>query len=230
MPTTIASAIVIALAIIPGAFGSYVWDLVNGHDWRAKEWESALRFLAFSILGLAIYVLCAAAMGLPPAIHVLPATYAAPNLTSDALLRITLPYMGHIVGSSLVGGIAAIAHRGVCKLRGWTPQPSAWDHFIKAAAPGRWAVVTLSTGDVFAGYLHTAEESAPAGERDVVLGDPARWDPQTGNYIVSSLRFAFFPAAIVQTIGAVRLDSELADEPTIGSPLFPNASKESSDG
>ena len=161
MPTSVATATVLALAIIPGAFGAYVWALVNGQDWREKDWQAAIRFLAFSVLGLAFYVLASIPLGLPPAIHVLPATYESAALKAGALSAIFRPYLGHIISAGLLGAVAAGLHRAVCALRGSSPQPSAWDHFLKNEAPKRWVVVTLKSGDIYAGYIQTAEESAP---------------------------------------------------------------------
>lgn len=131
MPTSIATATVIAFAIIPGALGAYMWALVNGRDWREKDWQSAVRFLGFSILGLGAYVLAAAWMRLPPAIHVLPSTYEAGALRADDLADIFLPYLGHIVGAILIGGFAAVAHRVVCAIRGSSPPTEHLGSFRK---------------------------------------------------------------------------------------------------
>ena len=221
MPTSIATATVIALALIPGAFGAYVWALVNGQDWREKEWESAIRFLGFSVLGLGLYVIGALGLGLPAAIHVLPSTYEAAALNAGALSGIFLPYLGHIVSSAVVGGAAAWAHRGISALRGSSSQPSTWDHFLKNAVPNHWVVVTLKSGDVYAGYVQTAEESAPSTERDVILRNPAKFDEGLNNYRVTSLRDMFIPAELIQNLGTVRSEAELSAAPVVDALLFP---------
>jgi hypothetical protein len=222
MPTSIATATVLALAIIPGAFGAYVWALVNGQDWREKEWEAAIRFLGFSVLGLGLYVLVSLWLGLPPAAHVIPASYEAAALSSAGLHTIFLPYIGHIASSSLLGAAAAGAHRLVSAVRGSSPQPSTWDHFLKNAVPKHWVAVTLKSGDVYAGYVQTAEESAPSEERDLILRNPSKFDVGLRNYTVTSLRDVFIPAELIQNIGTVRTEAELQEEPKVGSLLFPS--------
>jgi hypothetical protein len=220
VPTSLAAVTVLVLAVVPGAFGEYAWSLVNGQDWRKKEWETALGFLSFSVIGLALYVCAGLVIPLPPAVHVIPSTYEATTLNAAGLSRVFLPYLGHIVASTLVGIVAALAHRGISAVFGLSPQPSAWDHFIKKCVPGRWVVVTLKSGDVFAGYIETAEQAAPANERDVVLHYPAKRDETTQSYKVTSLNDLFLPADLVQNIGTIRLDSELAKDPAVSTSLF----------
>lgn len=229
MPTSIATATVFALAIIPGAFGAYSWAVLNGQHWREKEWEAAVRFLAFSILGLGAYVLAGLWLALPPAVHILPATYEAESLSASSLPSIFLPYIGHILGSSIIGGVAAGFHRLVCKIRRSSAHPSAWEDFLKVGAPKRWVTVTLKSGDIFAGYIHMAEQSAPAGERDVVLRTPAKYDDTSKNYTVTSYRDLFLPADLIQNIGTIRTDAELSESPAVGTPLFPSLSDERQD-
>ncbi|HET7024344.1 MAG TPA: DUF6338 family protein [Gemmatimonadales bacterium] len=224
MPTSIATVTVIALAIIPGAFGAYVWALINGQDWREKDWEAAIRFLAFSVLGLGVYVLLGLIFTLPPAIHILPSTYGSAALNAPALSSIFSPYIGHIMCSGLVGAAAAVAHRWTASIRGASPQPSTWDHFIKSAVPKHWVVVTLKSGDVYAGYVQTAEESAPATERDIILRHPAKFNEAINNYCVTSLQDLFVPAELVQSLGTVRSESELLLDPAVNTLLFPKAS------
>jgi hypothetical protein len=221
MPTSVATATVLALAVIPGAVGAYVWAVVNGQDWREKDWEAAVRFVAFSALGLGVYVFLALWLGLPPAIHVIPSTYESASLRAASLVGIFVPYLGHIACSALVGGAAAAGHRVICVATGSSPQPSTWDNFLKSAVPKHWVVVTLKSGDVYAGYVQTAEESAPTSERDLIIRAPAKYDDTTKNYCVTSLQDLFIPADLVHSIGTVRSDSELSNEPSVNTYLFP---------
>jgi hypothetical protein len=221
MPNSIATVTVFALAIVPGAFGVYAWALLNGQDWREKEWEAGVRFLSFSILGLGVYVLAGLVLTLPPAIHVLPATYEAATIRSSSLPSIFLPYFGHILGSTLVGAAAACIHRLVCKLRRSSAHPSAWDDFLKVGSAKRWVTVALKSGDIYAGYIHMAEQSVPTAERDVILRSPAKYDEATRNYVVTSYRDLFLPADLIQNIGTIRSDAELLELPEVGTPLFP---------
>jgi hypothetical protein len=223
MPTSIATATVFALALIPGACGAYVWALINGQDWREKEWQAALRYLMFSIAGLAIYVIAGMLMRLPPALHVIPSTYEGSNLKASSLGGIFLPYLGHIVGAVIAGIVAALAHRVICYVAGSSPQPSTWDHFLKNSLPKHWVVVTLKSGDVYAGYVRTAEESAPSGERDIVIRQPAKYDDKAHNYRVTSMQDLFVPAELVQNIGTVRSEADAEVDPKVGNFLFPES-------
>lgn len=221
MPTTIGTVVVFALALLPGAIGDYVWATINGVDWRQKDWQAALRFLAFSTLGLGLYVV----LGLPfeflPPVHIVPSTYSSLSSEVPSLAQLFIPYLGHIAFSGVVAAAAVGLDRIVCKLTNTTPLPSAWDRFIQTDVPERWVVVSLKTGDVYAGRLLIAENSAPANERDVVLGHPAKFEKGSKNYIVTSYSALFLPADIIQSIAAVRKDSELATEPAVNEPLFP---------
>ena len=221
MPTSIATATVLALAVIPGALGAYVWSLLNGQDWREKDWQAAMRYVGFSVIGLGVYVFSALWLHLPPAVHIIPSTYTSPTLSTTSLPGIFLPYFGHIVCSALVGAVAAVGHRVICIVTGSSPQPSTWDHFLKNAVPNHWVVVTLKSGDVYAGYVQTAEESAPTSERDLILRAPAKYDDAAKNYCVTSLQDLFIPADLIQNIGTVRTDAELLDSTAVNTFLFP---------
>src|SRR5579863_10292369 len=184
MTISLPTVVVFALAIVPGAFGTYVWRAFNGGDWHERDWEAALRFIAFSALGLGVYVLTGLWLRLPAPIHIIPATYGPDEFRVTSLASLFLPYFGHVFASGVVGGVAAALHRMVCRITDSSPHPGAWDHFIKAALPRRWAVVTLKSGDVFAGFIRNVEESAPAAERDVILSYPAKYERDIRSYRV----------------------------------------------
>ena len=50
MPTSAAAALVILLALVPGASGVYAFNQTVGPDWRQKEWQAAVQYIAFSTL------------------------------------------------------------------------------------------------------------------------------------------------------------------------------------
>ena len=226
MPLTAAALGVLALVIVPGALGTYLWDQFNGQDRHRTDWQAAIRYVGFSALGLCLYVLLATAFPvLPAAVHVLPDTYSAWTLQQNGLGHVALAYLGHIVCAGVVGFAAAWLHRGICKITKKTPHPSAWDHFIKRSFAGRWIVVTLKSGDVFAGYVEVAEESAPPAERDVVLKAPALRDP-SGRYLGTGYYDMFLPADLIQNIATQRRLEEISEFPKVNEPLF----KESANG
>ncbi len=221
MPLNVATILVFALGLVPGALGSYAWAAINGLDWRQKDWESAIRFIAFSVLGLALYGILTLVFDFVPPFHVIPQSYAPDHLTVGSLNRILVPYVGHLVCSGIIGALAALLDRLVCHLTGAASQPSTWDYFLEKCLPQRWSVITLTSGDVYAGFVRSAEHSAAAAERDLVLGQPARLDVNTGNYVVTSYNDLFVPAQLIQSIATVRLDAELQAAPAQGTFLFP---------
>jgi hypothetical protein len=93
MPTTAAAVLVIVVAIIPGALGSHLYAVLNGLDWRRKEWDTAIRYIAFSILGLVLYVLLAEPLHWLPAAHVIPDPYTDPRLQTGSLARLAVPWL-----------------------------------------------------------------------------------------------------------------------------------------
>lgn len=226
MPDSIGAAVVLALAILPGAFGAYVWEAVVGEDWREKDWQAALRYLAFSMLGLALYVLLAIPGDFLPPAHIVPATYTETKLQAGRLAPIVLPYFGHIVCAGIVSAVLAVVHRLGCKWTGSTLQPSSWNQFIQEELPKRWVVVSLKSGDVYAGYVKTIESGVAATERDMVLLFPSKFDAVSEKYTVTSYKSLFFPAELVQSIGAVRTEDELKLSPVVGQSLFPLAAND----
>jgi hypothetical protein len=188
-----------------------------------------VHFIGFSVIGLALYGLLELIFDLVPPFHVIPQSYAPESLRVETLSRVLVPYVGHVVCSGVVGAVAALLDRLVCRLTSASSQPSTWDYFLEESLPRRWSVITLMSGDVYAGFIRSAEHSAAASERDLVLGQPARLDPVTGNYEVTSYSDLFLPAHLIQSIGAIRLDPELQDKPVPGSHLFPRVYNDGQD-
>lgn len=218
---TASTALVLLIAVVPGALGSYLYDTLNGLDWREKNWGAAIRYVAFSAVGLAFYVLVGSGLRWWPAIHVLPITYTSATFSADLLPRIVVPFLGHLTSSGLVGLAAAWAARSVATITGTTARPGAWDVFVKDSASSRWAVVTLKSSDIYAGYIFVADVGVPSSDRDVMLREPARYDPDKKAYIATPYWDIFLPAGLIHTIAVVRLKEDRPIGPTSGKPLFP---------
>ena len=142
MPTTVAGVLVLLIAVIPGALGSQVFDSLNGLNWREQDWKAAVRYVSFSAVGLAVYVLSASALHWPTAIHVLPSTYTAPDFGASKLPLLAYAFLGHLAAGGLVGFGAAYARRALALLTSSTPYPSSWDAFAREFTEGRWVVWT----------------------------------------------------------------------------------------
>jgi hypothetical protein len=203
MPSSIAAALVLLVAVVPGALGSRIYEAINGLDWRERDWSAAIRFIAFSAVGLTVYVLLADLFRWPPAVHVIPSTYSALNFEALQLPRIAAPFAGHLLSAGFVGLVAAYATRLLSKATAETHRPGAWDAFVRDHVGGRWVVITLKSGDVWAGFLAVGDAGVAHGERDLLLREPARFDHDRSQYVVSPYRDLYLPAELVQNLATV---------------------------
>jgi hypothetical protein len=215
MPSSIAAALILLIVIVPGALGSKVYDSLNGIDWRERDWGAAIRYVAFSSVGLIAYVLGAALFHWWPAYHVVPESYASNALRDANLLRLAVPFVGHLAGAGLTGFAAAHASRWLARFTARTHRPGAWDVLVRDNIEHRWVVVTLASGDVLAGFLAVADAGVAAAERDLILREPARLDPKSGNYVVTPFRDLFLPASLVQNLATMAepTDDRVAPRP-----------------
>jgi hypothetical protein len=213
-----AAALLIALAILPGVAGEKAYRLLVGVDWREDKWQRTLRLLAFSVIGLATYAAIATGTRLPPPSYVLPSELARPN---DAAIGLyALAYLGHVAGAALVGIAAALTSRGIARLVSRTAYSSAWDHFVNACVRQHWVTVGLQNGDVYLGFIDIADVSVAAGERDVILREPALYDATTSRYRALEYQSMFLPGTLICSIGVIsdtKLDKRMT---TPGEVLF----------
>ena len=220
MPTSIASVTVLVLAIVPGMLGVYVFTTVNGTDWRHRDWQVAIRALAFSAFGLLLYSLLALSLDLIPPLHVIPSSYQSHGLEASTVGGLLLPFAGHTLCSGVIGAVAALLDRWVAKISRASPHPCAWDDYVGTRLAGRWVVVTLNSGDVYAGYVALADVGVRAEERDIILTEPAKFDEESRRYLVTAYRDLFVRAELVQSIATVALPSDSHIGRPIGQSLF----------
>jgi hypothetical protein len=201
MTDNLLGALVLLLAIFPGVLGGRIYHLLVGVDWREKEWQSALRLLGFSIFGATLYSVFASWVHLLPPTHLFPATYITVAADPRLIARLVfLPYTGHLIGGTLAGLGAALATRALARFSSGSAHPCAWDDFIRRYAPGHWVTVGLTNGEAYAGKLLYADVGVASGERDLVLGEPAVYEPGSGNYIATSHQHLFITAANLSSI------------------------------
>jgi hypothetical protein len=203
LPTSVAAALIIVLAIVPGVLAASIYHWLNGRDWRATETDKVIRALGFSLFGLCAYVLLANLFDWPPAMHVIPSSYSDSNLRASKLASLVLPYLGHVLCSVGLGAAAAGTARLIAKLSSSTHQPCAWDVFGKSHTMGRWVVVTLTSGARYCGIPGALDLSVAQGERDILLGEPALYDPDKEQYISTTFDRLFLPAAQVVEVGSL---------------------------
>jgi hypothetical protein len=81
-------------------------------------------------------------------------------------------------------------------------------------------VVSLESDDSYAGVLERADTCVRQGERDIILGEPARYSEEKANYIALPYQYLFIPGTMVGSIAVVHdpdLDTRLS---SVGCPLF----------
>jgi hypothetical protein len=220
MNLTIPTALVFTLGLVPGVLGALVYRLLNGVDWRDREMLVALRWFGFSVFGLGVYSLLAVFLDLIPALHVLPSSYASSRMTASSFPALFVPFLGHCLTSASVGAAAAGIMRLTSKTLGLTVGPCSWDEFATKQIKDRWVVLTLKSGDAYAGQLLVVDTSVAGTDRDLVLRDPAKWNPETNSYCRLHYRDLFVPAALLESIATVYDPDKDRDATPPGQPLF----------
>ncbi len=66
-----------------------------------------------------------------------------------------------------------------------------------------WIVLSLSSGDVYAGKLKTADMSVAADERDMVIEEPCQFMEETGQYHALNYQYLFVPSKEIFSIAVV---------------------------
>lgn len=228
MPTTLEALLIAFFAISPGFLGERVYNALVGADWREKDWQRILRLVLFSTIGLALYVVSGRLFGWPPPIYVFPNSFNSGAISPDTVHLLFLPYLGHCVGATLVGFLAAVS----CRLLGrWSlfqsPYPAVWDEFLRSYAPKHWVVITLTNGDVYAGFIKSADKSVAFDERDIVLAEPAQYDEEKKTYLAARYQYLFIPATMVSLIAVIyRSDIDTSRVTEVGKPIFEEGEKD----
>jgi Family of unknown function (DUF6338) len=200
-PTTVAGIAAIALAVLPGIPGDKVYRLLVGGDWREDTWRKILRLLSFSVAGLASYWLFARITGTPLPVYVIPG--ALEHFTVKQFDGVFLSLIGHFIGAGVSGGVAAFSVRLLARFSSETAYGNAWDHFIKSSVRNRWVIIGLQNGESYAGYIDVADTSVAPGERDIVLREPALFEPQRQNYRFLEHQALFLLGSTVASIAVL---------------------------
>jgi Family of unknown function (DUF6338) len=221
MPDSVTAVLIALIAVFPGLMGNSVYRSLLGVDWREKEWHSVLRLLGFSVIGIVLYSICAFQFGFLPPAHLFPETYESLQPNQEDLRSVVFPYIGHLAGGIVAGVLGAWGTKLLARVASGSAYPSAWDDFARTYAPRHWVIVSLSSGDVYAGKLKNVDVAVAAGDRDLVLEEPCIFDETVGNYRATNYQYLFIPAAELFSIAAVydvKLDKRIL---TVGELLFP---------
>jgi hypothetical protein len=118
---------ILALALLPGAFGNWTYRLLVGVRWGEEQWRYGLRLFGFSVFGLVLYSL-ATMFGAPEPTYIFPIGFA--SIIPATLPVIAVAYVGHCAAGAVVGILAAGATRVASMVTGISGYPCAWDDFI----------------------------------------------------------------------------------------------------
>jgi hypothetical protein len=218
LPNTLVGVLIAAFAVLPGLPGEKLYSFFVGSNWREDKWTRTLRLLSFSLFGLAGYAVVAPHVGTPLPQYVSAKAFA--QLSPTQIATFAAGFLGHVFGASVVGLIAGIWSRVVARVAARSVYSSAWDHFIKVCIKGHWVSVGLTNGETYAGYISAADVSVAAGERDVVLQEPALYDRDLKRYRTSDQQSLFL---LGSTIASVAVISDTAADKRIamtGDSLF----------
>jgi hypothetical protein len=201
LPGTLMGFLIAAFAVLPGLPGDKLYSFFVGSNWREDKWARTLRLLAFSLFGLAGYSLVAARIGAPLPQYI--SAKAFDQLTPRQFGTFAVAFLGHACGATLFGLLAGVGTRVLARLSARSAYSSAWDHFIKSCVKDHWVTVGLNNGEVYAGYIEAADSSVAAGERDVVLREPAQYDQRLMRYRSLQYQSLFLLASTIASVAVI---------------------------
>ena len=220
MPSTVEAVLVALFGLLPGYPGERVMSWLVGTNWRETQGSRFLRILCFSAGGLVLYLVVGGWIDAPLPTYLFPSALAALASQPEHLRMMAIAFAGHAVAGTLAAVLAGTALRfGDPWLRG-AAFPDAWTKFIRIYTPKHWAVVTMKTGEVYAGLIRSADISVSPTSRDLVLAEPAQYDGGRQNYITLPYQYLFLQAPSIASIGLVAAPQDVRTT-TIGEPLFP---------
>lgn len=206
MPNTIIPLFIIIVAIFPGVLGNKVYQAIVGIDWRDKDFQTILRLAGFSIVGAVFYsILADWSSFLPLPLHLIPSSYVSLSDKPHNLVIIIYPYIGHLIGGSIAGLLAALSNLLLAKIFSTTPYPAAWDDFIRKQVSKHWVIIGMKNGEVYAGKIRTADLSVSSEDRDLILEEPCIYykNGNKANYRAVNYQYIFIPAENLYSIAVV---------------------------
>lgn len=211
MPTTLTAAVVMVVLLVPGIIGESIYSRAVRSDRDRNDILIILRVVMVSALGLIVYMTLSQICGLPYPSYLSRDIYNENNLeivNHNTIKEILLPYMGHIVLSTIIGIIGVPLSGLVRALFGQSPYDSAWDAFCLSFARtpkglGRWVQVTLIDGRLIIGILRAFDVYDKDGDRDIVLEEPEYWNDITQEYEIYPIQSIFLSAGQISAIGVL---------------------------
>lgn len=226
MPSTVSGLLVILFAVLPGVPGNNLYQRFVGSDRKEEQWSTIIRIIGFSVGGLILYILLGYFINAPLPIYISPSTFTNFNVDRNILLNMSLAFSGHVIGSILISFIIARIVLWLNRLTRTTSIPDTWDKFANECVANHWIVVSLIDGKALAGVLERADVSVEAGERDIILKEPAEYRKDIENYVALNYQHLFIPGSLISTIGVWSNDDD-SRITTSGASIFPKPPKKS---
>lgn len=206
MPSTINGIIILVIALIPGVPGETWMSEITGLDWREDRLRRVIRIVVISVTGLISYVAMSDALlligvALPEPKYINP-RHLTLGFSSSILSEMAYAYVGHLLLSTLIGGVAGLAWVRYGRIVESTPYPAAWDDLIRDLVPGRWVIVTLTNGDVYMGKIETADSGVAESDRDLILEEPLQYS-EALVCEASQNQYLYLPSALIASVAVV---------------------------
>ena len=208
VPTTITALLILLLVGLPGFLGDQVFRSFVGLDLRAKQWEVLPRWLSFSVVGLVLYTLLSELFRWPLPIHVIPRSISAVAESPGQLLPVVYSFTGHMLASVGAGGLAVLGKKALTRMSPVSFYQNVWDEFARSHVRGRWIVVSLKSGDVFAGILARGQLSVSREERDIVIEEPAQYNEDANTYTTLPYQYLYLSGDSIYSIAACSLPGD----------------------
>lgn len=193
--------LIAAFAVLPGLPGEKIYSFFVGSNWREDKWSRTLRLLAFSLFGLNrlrvrrnAYRSTVAAIHLGQRIRTVesrPIRHVCSRIPRPRSRRDIFRVLGgrrHAHSRSTVGQVRVLQRMGP---------------FIRSCVKDHWVTVGFSNGEVYAGYIETAESSVAAAERDLVLREPALYDQRLMRYRSLPYQSLFLLASTIASVAVI---------------------------
>ena len=206
MQTTLLSFLVFILIFAPGAPAEASVTMLAGANWYEDWGDRSLRIILFSLFGLATYSILADSMGLPIPEYVTAEFFNYENpWGAEKMASMSVAYFGHTLTSLMFGiGLAVIRRTALPRAKG-TFYSHPWDDMLQERMPNGWVVVSLTTGEAFAGEVEVASQNAD--NRAILLREPEKYIEAEETYRKLSYQHLYLPSSLVESVGVTAISS-----------------------
>lgn len=204
MVDTISALLILIFAVIPGILGNGIYELIIGSNWKEELFSKTVRIVGFSFFGLIFYILIGVQyFNLPVPIYIFPETYTAAQITNSQLIQAAQAWFMNFVVATLIAVIYAFSIKIVFRRFNITHLPDTWDKLVRSKVAEHWVVVNLKGGGSYLGMLESANISVDAKDRDILLLEPARYEPKINNYVAINVQYLFIAGSFISSVGTV---------------------------